>query len=78
MDPTAGGQNFHQVLTDFHPTQPGDGKTVPQCSRKASSDRGRVQVIQLLKRLKQIVLCLFGQSREQSGRLLMIKLQFYI
>ena len=45
MDPTAGGQNFCQVLTDFHPTQPGDGETVPQCSGKASADRGRIQVI---------------------------------
>ena len=78
MDPPAGGQNLGHLLTDFHPTQPGDGETLPQRPGKASSDRGRVQVIQLLKRLKQIVLCLFGQSREQSGRLLMIKLQFYI
>ena len=45
MDPTVGGQNLGQILTDFHPTQSGDGKTVPQCSGKASSDRGRIQVI---------------------------------
>ena len=45
MDPATGGQNLSQVLTDFHTTQSGDGKTVPQCSGKASSDRGRIQVI---------------------------------
>ena len=43
MDPTAGGQNLRQVLTDFHPTQSGDGETLPQRPGKASSDRGRVQ-----------------------------------
>ena len=44
MDPAAGGQNLSQVLTDFHKTQSGDGKTLPQCSGKASSDGGGVQV----------------------------------
>ena len=44
MDAAAGGQDLSQVLTDFHRTQSGDGKTLPQCSGKASSHRGRVQV----------------------------------
>ena len=44
MDPTAGGQNLSQVLTDFHSTQSGDGETLPQRPGKAGSDRGRVQV----------------------------------
>ena len=49
MDPTVGGQNLGQVLTDFHTTQSGDGETLPQRPGKASSDRGGIQVIQLLK-----------------------------
>ena len=44
MDAAVRGQDLSQVLTDFHTTQSGDGKTFPQCSGKASSDSGGVQV----------------------------------